>query len=530
MQNKYWYAFLMSLASGGMLSLAWYPNFTVLAFIAIIPLLELERHTSQHFKRSLLAFWIFSWLTTILWNVGVYWWLWNASGTTTLAAWIANGLLQTIPLLAYQWGKNRVSKPTFIQALFVCSWIAFEYLHLHWDFSWVWLNLGNIFSNTPRWVQWYEYTGALGGALWILIVNQLIYISLRNGKFSFIPLLWIILPILISYLMYYQYQPQGKPVEIVVVQPNIDTYTEKFNYNARTGEDNPNSMPYDKQIDKMLQTAQSVTTPTTDFVLFPETALHQSKDESQTDAYPDIMAFRRWLTQYPQTAIVVGADTYLKYTGRQTNTTRYSEGFGYYDVFNTAIFLENNMPAKHYKKSELVIGVETIPFPFLFQWLQVNLGGASGSLGRQADQLPFCHQKGICLAPIICYESVYGATVAEFVRNGATILGIITNDDWWDDTPGHRQHLAYSQLRAIETRRFIARAANTGVSAFITPTGDFMKTSSYKEQIAMKETILSNSKLTLYVLSGDYIGKISAFLAVMMLLSVLVRKKTTKRH
>jgi apolipoprotein N-acyltransferase len=63
-------------------------------------------------------------------------------------------------------------------------------------------------------------------------------------------------------------------------------------------------------------------------------------------------------------------------------------------------------------------------------------------------------------APIICYESVFGEHVAAHVRNGANLLCIMTNDAWWGTSPGYRQHLAYGRLRAIETRRDIARSAN----------------------------------------------------------------------
>jgi apolipoprotein N-acyltransferase len=56
-------------------------------------------------------------------------------------------------------------------------WIAFEYVHLNWDLSWPWLTLGNGFMYNPEWVQWYEYTGALGGSLWVWAANLLTYFA-----------------------------------------------------------------------------------------------------------------------------------------------------------------------------------------------------------------------------------------------------------------------------------------------------------------------------------------------------------------
>ena len=68
----------------------------------------------------------------------------------------------------------------------------------------------------------------------------------------------------------------------------------------------------------------------------------------------------------------------------------------------------------------------------------------------------------LCVAPVICYESIFGEYVGEYIRNGAALIFIITNDGWWRDTPGYKQHLIYGGLRAIETRRSIARSANFG--------------------------------------------------------------------
>ena len=110
-------------------------------------------------------------------------------------------------------------------------------------------------------------------------------------------------------------------------------------------------------------------------------------------------------------------------------------------------------------------------------WLSVfviDLGGSAGGLGSQPERTVFqvAEVPALRVAPVICYESVYGDFVGEYVANGATLIGIITNDGWWSDSPGHSQHLQYATLRAIETRRDVARSANTGISAFINQKGE----------------------------------------------------------
>ena len=97
----------------------------------------------------------------------------------------------------------------------------------------------------------------------------------------------------------------------------------------------------------------------------------------------------------------------------------------------------------------------------------LDFGGTVATRGIQNTRTVFEHAEGYKTAPIVCYESIYGEYVTEYVRNGAQFLSIITNDAWWGNTQGHKQLLSYARLRAIENRRAIARSANTGISAFI---------------------------------------------------------------
>ena len=90
------------------------------------------------------------------------------------------------------------------------------------------------------------------------------------------------------------------------------------------------------------------------------------------------------------------------------------------------------------------------------------------------------------MAPVICYESVYGEYSTGYIKKGAQAIFIMTNDGWWDNTAGHRQHLYFASLRAIEARRAIARSANTGISAFVNQRGDILQPTRYDEPIAIK--------------------------------------------
>jgi apolipoprotein N-acyltransferase len=183
----------------------------------------------------------------------------------------------------------------------------------------------------------------------------------------------------------------------------------------------------------------------------------------------------------------------------------------------------------------LVPGPEKMPFKRLLSPIQevaFDLGGTVGSLGLDDDRKVFYSkdQQSVA-APLICYESIYGGFVAEFVRNGANILMVITNDGWWGNTAGHKQHLAYARLRAVECRRSIARSANTGISGFVTQRGDLIEATPYWVQDARKAILKTNNEITLFVKFGDFAGRISVFLtALLFLISLTIFFKKKSRH
>ena len=159
------------------------------------------------------------------------------------------------------------------------------------------------------------------------------------------------------------------------------------------------------------------------------------------------------------------------------------------------------------------------------------MGGTVGSLGTDEVRKVYYREKdSLGVSAAICYESVYGEFFSRFVRNGAELMFIVTNDGWWGDSPGHRQHFIYSRLRAIETRRSIARSANTGISAFINQRGDVLHETAYWEPAVIKETIHANDKITFYTRYGNYIARISAFASVMLLLIAISMSLRNKRQ
>ncbi|MDX1603392.1 MAG: apolipoprotein N-acyltransferase, partial [Salinimicrobium sediminis] len=192
-----------------------------------------------------------------------------------------------------------------------------------------------------------------------------------------------------------------------------------------------------------------------------------------------------------------------------------------------------NDSASFYHKSKLVVGVENFPYQSILKPLlgnvMIDLGGTVAMKTTQKERGIFNIPGSEEVGPIICYESVYGDFVTGYVNNGANFLAIITNDAWWGNTQGHKQHLSYARLRAIENRRAIARSANTGISAFINEKGEITKTLAYEEQGALRGNVTLNDRVTFYTRHGDYIARISLFLALFIFLFAMVPWKRSRR-
>jgi apolipoprotein N-acyltransferase len=522
-----WLVFLPVL----LLSPAWYfAGGFITMFVGFVPLLLIEDNIrSASVKNPKIRFFGYVYASLFLWNLATTWWVWNASLGGAIGMLIANTLLMSIPWILFSQVKKMVGLQWGLVSL-VVFWLAFEYVHLNWDLSWSWLNLGNGFAYSTPVVQWYEYTGVLGGTLWVLILNVLFFGALKNGfskKKIYIMALAVFLPIFISLLMYLTYTEKGEKVEIVVVQPNIDPYNEKFSSHA-------NFIPYEKQADIFLNLVKQKISPQTELIVFPETAFDEDYLESNIQFYTPIRKLKNFLNEnnnWYMLGGVVTLDIYGK--EKKTPTARPNKQVGFYDVFNTAMFLNNAVDSVAlYHKSKLVPLVESMPYPSVIETvlgsLIIDLGGSTGGLGQQREREVFFSKK-FGYAPIICYESVYGEYVTEYVQKGANILCIITNDGWWGDTPGHRQHWQMARLRAIETRRAVARSANTGISGFISQKGEILEKTDYWTRDVRVQTLQANTQKTLYVILGDYLGKIALGFSVMIILYALGRKRLLKQ-
>ena len=514
----------LGILSGGILSISWITEgYPLLLFFGFVPILWVSYKTQQNqiknpnwklFSSTYLCFFIF--------NIGTTWWLYYASIFGMWFAVLVNSLLMSLVFFAYH---IIARKGNFIQSsiCLISLWVCFEKFHMNWDFSWPWLNLGNGFASHHKWVQWYEYTGTFGGTIWILTCNLIFFKALKNGvesknkraffRGTILGISLIILGIYSSLYMYHNTDIKAqKKVNVLVLQPNINPYTQKYNRtNLATATD-------------LVTLAQSKMDDNVQFIIAPETTLSQPEYIKYFTYSSAHQCLKNFIKIYPKSSFLCGVAFSEKFNKNipknpTANTYKNSKDW-WYNSFNSAFLINNNDKFQYYHKSKLVVGVEHIPYRTFFEPLMgystLDLGGSLVTLTPQKERTIFKHQNTKA-APIICYESVYGSYVIEYIQKGAEFLIIITNDGWWENSQGHKQHLELAKLRAIETRKVIVRCANTGISAIINTQGDIEKYLEYDTKGSIKTNITTNHHLTFYVKHGDYLFNISLLLLLLII-------------
>ncbi|MCR5003153.1 MAG: apolipoprotein N-acyltransferase [Bacteroidales bacterium] len=557
---------ILALSSAVLLSVPYIiPHTGWLMLIGFIPLLSMENIAFQTGKKH---FWIWHYLTFVLWNAFTTFWVCNATVGGGIFAVLANSLQMSVVFGLFRLSRKslRGAAPYVFLALL---WIAWEKYYLTVaQISWPWLVLGNGFAGNVALVQWYEYTGVLGGSLWVWAVNLGIFglmMSLADGSFFARSLrsrailvsavvLSVLFPVLASEHLYYHYEEEEKPLEVAAAQPDFDPY-HKFESMTQAQQTAFLLNQLEEALpDRMLTSDKfdSLEAQKPLLILAPETFTSDVWLNMPWDS-PTLRAMKDFLRDVPGATFITGASThefwaenengsprldrglypYLRDDAPSITARRMSNGM-WYESHNSAVRIDSTNTLDFYHKSKLVVGTELTPYPQIFCRLDNMLGGvmardlaqgyAKNFKVRGTDTFLSCH-----VAPVICYESVYGEWCRDYVRDGAQAIAIITNDAWWGNTPGYRQHLRYASLRAIETRRDIVRCANTGISAIINQRGDVLEKTQWWKPAVLRGRVNLSDRKTHFVLYGDVVGKISAVFAVLMLLSLVVRLVTKKR-
>ena len=524
------------------------PHCGAFALVGFVPLLWADFIACGTGKKHF--FWCY-FSAFLLWNLITTFWVGGATVGGAAFAILFNTCIQSIVWALFRLCKRRFSG-VVPYVFLAAAWIAWEKYSFSAQLSWPWLTLGNAFAYSPASVQWYEVTGLLGGSLWVWLCNLAVFgISFcvgtktwkdwrKSARVAAVSAAVLIFagPLAASWIRYATYDEisdEGS-IDVCCVQPNFDPY-EKYEGLTQRQQDSVILSLMDPVLQDKDSLAQLL-------ILTPETCVRRViLNEMRTNT--SLNTFKAALREHPNANMIVGATTYdfTESTFAPSYTARTIGNDLWYEDHNSALMIDATPRIEVYHKSYLVVGTEKMPWPRFFSWVEKKLGGTimghcTGQ--RHVSLLNFKRNAAIegstrsgCSIPLgcaICYESVHPEHFASYVRHGASAMTVITNDSWWGDTPGYRQHANYARLRAIETRRDIARCANSGVSEFVNQRGDVISQTAYWTRTTLQGKVNLNFRTTPFVRHGDVVGRLSilvfALIAFALLTNLIMKRKS----
>jgi apolipoprotein N-acyltransferase len=466
-QKPLYIPLLLSISSAVLLWLGWVAGGFFL-FVAFLPLFEIEvLYRTSQVRNGKWHFWGFTFLGLWLGNLLLFSWLFAASVLATLMLTFLNALLMLIPFMLFRITKNSIDD-AYGYFSFVLYWLALEYLQLHSPLATSALVLGNAFATLPNWVQWYEFTGVLGGSLWILSINILLYLAIRSYYpinqriFSIYALVTFFIGFLASWMISSQYKQPSEQVNVAFIQPASEE---------------------SKALPNLAIPAQ------TDLLILPD--------------MPEVEG------KLPTAKAYLQAKTYLE---KQ-------------EAKREALFVVGDS-TQSYLQSRFLLGVEVTPLPLVFDRPPFSIWDNPHSWQSQINQTAFTLKDSLKVAPVLGYEAFSGDYLGNFIDNKANILIFFPQDSWGFSGILSKMYFQYACLRAIEQRRAIVVASNKGVSGFISSEGEVIMKSNYQLPEAHQESLAVERIDTVYSQQGDYLGRLAWFLAVALFLTGVVKRKT----
>lgn len=521
-------AYLLAAATGLLLTLSFPPfKFPFLAFVAFLPLLIFME---KDFKGK---FWTI-YLTFFVYSVGANWWIgsWRQDADfflmlSAVAIAIVHPFFFAVPIVIYGFLRRKFGESAYW--LFPFIWAAFEWAHSLGELSFPWLSVGYSQLANPAWAQFADIGGVWGLSFVIVLVNVIIFNLMlfykRNKfkkfgvfiktKFALIRIAAIALLIALPY--FYGIRAHNKydteelydskeKIGVAVVQPHINPWS-KWSSNVI------------EQIVKHKRLTDSVCAAyakgDVDLVFWSETAIPAMSRYADNDVIASFVG-RNWIDT-SQIALITGfSESNFESDSSKASVTTVWDATkqAFLERYNAAMVL-NPAPAddtiRVHRKQKLTPFSERIPYAdatkFLFSWVEWGVGISSWELGDyQTPLIVEIRGDTIPVGTIICYESIYPDFCADYVRDGAELLAVITNDSWWNYTVGPEQHWQIARMRAIENRRFVARCANGGVSGFISPLGEEIARAPQYRAVALAEEVpLMKEEKSSYVRHGDWL-------------------------
>ncbi len=474
----------LSVFSGFLLTASFAPvDHEWLAWISLMPLFACLRgkSISQSFKLGVL-FGLSHYLSLVYWVIVVL----SHYGNLDFMVSLAVLFLLCLYLAMYHGifsliisGRDTSDFPAFLVA---CAWVALEYVRAHFISGFPWCLLGYTQYSRPMIIQVADITGVYGISFVIVLVNTAIYNLFsgagRHRKTK--PAELILVLFLVSFILVYGYldinagSPAGKAegkANVAIVQGNIDQSI-KWNkdYQEKT-------LSVYKRLSVKLKDAGP------EIIIWPETALpffFQDKSYLSGEVAK--------ISKITNSKILFGAPAYL----------RENQGVSYY---NRAYLIYKGKVLDYYDKVHLVPFGEYAPLKRILPFVD-RLVPAVGDFSPGEEIGPL-NSNGLSIGTLICFEAIFPEISRKHVSGGAGFLVNITNDAWFGHTSAPYQHLSMAVFRCVENELSMARAANTGISAFIGPDGKIIKSCGLYERNTIKSKIKLSTERTFYSQFGD---------------------------
>jgi len=535
------YYYLLSAFSGALLAISFPPMpFNLLAFIGFVPLLLiLEQNPKRQIILIYIAFFVYHGISN--------WWImgWQSGADPFLIiagiiTWIVHPFFFMIPMSIFIYIKRLVGTDLALW-YFPFIWVFFEWLHSLGELAYPWLTIGYTQINNNLWVQFADITGVWGISLVIVFLNVLFYkiiIQIRTQKYAGLKVK--VSPILIAlhltlFLLPYVYGifvkddynydldlKNNPTARIAVIQPNINPW---YKWES--------SVLKQIALHKNLQDSVRKAYGRLDLGIWSETAIGYYSYNMNVQHNFNLL--QHWVDT-SQTALLTGFADIIIYPSSDVASVTAKDFLGdssrKYDSYNSCLMLTPDDAENYqiYHKMKLTPFSERIPYiqqlPFMRDWFEWGVGISSWAPGDSQRTLKLAKSKDtIQIAPIICIESIFPGFVAEFVNQGAGIIAIITNDAWFDHTYGPMQHYDIARMRAIETRRYIARSANTGVSGFIKPNGEDLIRLEQYASTALAADIPVLTEKSFFVRYGNWLCYVSFLIVIIAFIHLIIVRK-----
>lgn len=428
------------------------PNYWVFAWVGFIPLFFILQN------KSIGAAFLLSYFTGFIFWLGTIYWLTNV----TITGYILLSLYLALyfGLFGFFISFCAIRNARYLILLIPVFWVCLEYLRAYFLTGFPWALLGySQYKNLPI-IQIADIAGAYGVSFLVMMGNVFIYCLVsrfmlhvtRRKQFFLLPILFIIIALIYGFyrICVQRVTCNVQRIKVSLIQPNIPQEL-KWDPTAK-----------EKISRQFLRLTQDAAKDSPDLIILPETAV-QDYLVIEKGRYVNINEIAGFIKEI-NIPFLIGAVIYQ--TGNDL-------GFPYY--FNSAVmFSRKGEILQRYDKLHLVPFGEYMPLRNELPFLEAVVPIGDFTPGK--EYVVFRAPHSALRTPhgfsvLICFEDVFSGLARNFVKNGADFLVNITNDAWFGDTSEPYQHLAASVFRAVENRRSLVRAANTGISCFISAQG-----------------------------------------------------------